>query len=135
MKALKLIVVVGFVTILAAGCTNQGSSNVGTSPTSKSSPAAMATATPDEFAATRVVFKEQCSKCHGETGDGGPVTVDGKKLRVPSFKTGHALKHTDEDFIDQIKKGGDGMPAFKDKLKPDQINDLVRFVRKQFQGK
>ena len=134
MKPLKLIVVVGFLTMLAAGCTNQGNSNV-ISPTTSSSPSAAATATPDEFAATRVVFKENCSKCHGDSGDGGPVTVDGKKLRVPSFKTGHALKHTDEDFVDQIKNGGDGMPVFKDKLKPEQVNDLVRFIRKEFQGK
>jgi mono/diheme cytochrome c family protein len=134
MKPLKLIVVVGFLTMLAAGCTNQGNSNV-ISPTTTSSPSAAATATPDEFAATRVVFKENCSKCHGDSGDGGPVTVDGKKLRVPSFKTGHALKHTDEDFVDQIKNGGDGMPVFKDKLKPEQVNDLVHFIRKEFQGK
>ena len=134
MKPLKLIVVVGFLTMLAAGCTNQDNSNV-ISPTTSSSPSAAATATPDEFAATRVVFKENCSKCHGDSGDGGPVTVDGKKLRVPSFKTGHALKHTAEDFVDQIKNGGDGMPVFKDKLKPEQVNDLVRFIRKEFQGK
>jgi len=134
MKPLKLIVVVGFLTMLAAGCTNEGNSNV-VSLTTSSSPAAVATATPDEFAATRVVFKEHCSKCHGDSGDGGPVTVDGKKLRVPSFKTGHALKHTDEDFADQIKNGGDGMPRFKDKFTPEQVNELVRFIRKEFQGK
>ncbi|HZE70309.1 MAG TPA: cytochrome c, partial [Pyrinomonadaceae bacterium] len=74
MKPLKLIVVVGFLTMLAAGCTNEGNSNV-VSLTTSSSPAAVATATPDEFAATRVVFKEHCSKCHGDSGDGGPVTV------------------------------------------------------------
>jgi mono/diheme cytochrome c family protein len=32
-------------------------------------------------------------------------------------------------------KGGDGMPEFKDKLSPDEINLLVRFVRHEFQGK
>ena len=64
-----------------------------------------------------------------------PVTIDGKKLRVPSFKSGHALKHSDRDFVDQIVTGGDGMPAFKGKLDPKQINDLVRFIRKEFQHK
>ena len=62
-------------------------------------------------------------------------TVDEKKLKVPSFSTGHALKHTDEDFVEQIVKGGDGMPKFKDKLSPEEINLLVRFVRHEFQGK
>jgi mono/diheme cytochrome c family protein len=61
--------------------------------------------------------------------------VDGKKLKVPNFGMGHTLEHSDDDFIKQINKGGDGMPAFKDKLSPQDINDLVRFIRHEFQGK
>jgi mono/diheme cytochrome c family protein len=45
------------------------------------------------------------------------------------------LKHPDDDFIKQITKGGDGMPAFKDKLTPEQMNGLVKFIRHDFQGK
>ena len=26
------------------------------------------------------------------------------------------------------------MPAFKDKLKPEEIDDLVRFIRHEYQG-
>ena len=135
MKPFQLIVVAVFVALLAVACSNQTSTNMSASPTAGSSPVAAVAPTTDEFAATRVVFKEQCSKCHGDNGEGGPVTVEGKKLRVPTFKSGHALKHTDEDFHDQIMNGGDGMPPFKAKLTPDQVNELVRFVRKQFQGK
>lgn len=92
-------------------------------------------ATPDEFAAMRAVFKKNCSECHGEDGTGGTKTVDGKKLKVPTLRAGHALGHFDEDFIKQINKGGDGMPAFKDKLTPEQINELVHLIRHEFQGK
>jgi len=135
MKPFQLIVVAVCVTTLGIACSNQTDTNSSKSPTAGNSPAAAASPTVDEFAATRVVFKEQCSKCHGETGDGGQVTIEGKKLRVPTFKSGHALKHTEEDFHDQIMNGGDGMPPFKGKLKPDQATELVRFVRKEFQGK
>jgi mono/diheme cytochrome c family protein len=45
------------------------------------------------------------------------------------------MKHSDQDFVDQIMNGGDGMPAFKGKLQPDQINGLVKLVRKEFQKK
>jgi mono/diheme cytochrome c family protein len=94
-----------------------------------------ATATPDEFAATRALFEKNCSECHQKTGDGGPVKLeDGTKLKVPSLRSGHALNHPNSDFVKQITKGGDGMPAFKDKLSADQINDLVRFIRHDFQG-
>ena len=45
------------------------------------------------------------------------------------------LKHADEEFVEQITEGDEGMPAFKDKLSPEEMNDLVRFIRKEFQGK
>ena len=96
---------------------------------------APATATPDQFAAMRATFDKNCKGCHGEKGQGGPVKLeDGTKLKVPSLREGHALHHPDSDFVKQITKGGDGMPAFGDKLKPDEINDLVRFIRHEFQG-
>ena len=104
-------------------------------PSTTTTPAAKATATPDEFASARVSYAKHCVACHGAEGEGGVKTVDEKKLKVPSFSMGHALKHTDEDFVEQIMKGGDGMPEFKDKLSPDEINALVRFVRHEFQGK
>ena len=74
--------------------------------------------------------------CHGDEGKGGVVkTTEGTKLKVPSLIEGHALKHLDEDFVDQIENGGDGMPKFKDKLTANEINALVRFIRREFQGK
>jgi mono/diheme cytochrome c family protein len=104
-------------------------------PSSTPTPAAKATATPDEFASARVIYAKHCVACHGAQGEGGLKTVDNKKLKVPNFSTGQALKHTDEDFVEQIMKGGDGMPEFKDKLSPEEINMMVRFVRHEFQGK
>ncbi len=131
MKFVMLVAVV-FAIFLMSSCTK--SENPGTPP-SATTPAAKATATPDEFATARVNFAKHCVECHGADGEGGLKTVDNKKLKVPSFSIGHALKHTDEDFVEQIVKGGDGMPEFKDKLSPEEINLLVRFVRHEFQGK
>ena len=92
-------------------------------------------ATPDPFATTRALFAKDCKECHGATGAGGPVKLtDGTKLKVPSLREGHALRHPDSDFIKQIEKGGDGMPAFKDKLTSQQITEMISFIRKEFQG-
>lgn len=88
----------------------------------------------DELAAARTTYGQVCSVCHGDKGDGGTVTIEGKKLKVPSLKEGHALNHTDEQLARKINKGGDGMPAFAERLKPEQITDLVRFVRREFQA-
>jgi mono/diheme cytochrome c family protein len=102
---------------------------------SAAQPTATATATPDELAAARTNFQKTCVACHGETGEGGTKQIEGKTLKVPSFKAAHALKDSDKEFSEQIHEGGDGMPAFKDKLSAQEIADLVKFVRKEFQGK
>lgn len=131
MKLVMLATVI-FALFLMSGCTQTENTNT---PAATTAPVAKATATPDEFATARVIYAKHCVECHGSQGDGGAKTVDGKKLKIPNFSTGHALKHTDEDFVEQIVKGGDGMPEFKNKLSPDEINLMVRFVRHEFQGK
>lgn len=96
--------------------------------------AAAPAASPDPLAAARTTYSNSCIKCHKENGEGGVADVDGEKLRTPSFKGGHALKHTDAEYAKQITNGGEGMPKFKDRLTPEQINGLVRFIRAEFQS-
>jgi len=139
MKLVKLFVVAFAVGAFMLACgdstTPNQSAQTGGQPTPAASAKATATATPvDELAAARKSYVQICSACHQENGDGGTVKIEGKPLKVPSLKVGHALKHTDEEFAKQISKGGDGMPPFKDKFTPEQINDLVRFIRRDIQG-
>jgi mono/diheme cytochrome c family protein len=134
MKAFTYTLLIVAISLFALACSKPDTVTVThNGPTPELSPAAAAT--PDEFAGARATFKKSCSNCHSEDGTGGLKTVDGKKLKVPNLREGHALKHPDDDFIKQINKGGDGMPAFKDKLTPEQITDLVRLIRHDFQGK
>jgi mono/diheme cytochrome c family protein len=93
MNSAKLVVSIAFIAAFLVACATDTNVGGASSPSAGSSPIASATATPDEFAAVRTIFKAQCSECHGETGGGGQVKIDGKKLRVPSLKAGHALKH------------------------------------------
>lgn len=106
---------------------NQSKSSVTTSPAS--------TATPDALATARANFEKHCSVCHGKDGTGGLVTIEDKKLKVPSLKEGHALKHTDEKLAKQIMDGAEEMPPFKEKLSAAEINELVRLIRTEFQGR
>jgi len=128
------LVIVPAIAIFAA-CGNNGTlSSNKVNPTG--SPAAAATAAiPDALASARLNFKKHCVECHGEKGEGGLVTHEGKKFKVPTLTSGHALDHSDEKLAKQIKEGDDDMPAFEDKLSAQEITDLVRFVRKEFQGK
>lgn len=148
MLRFKLALVISTITIFALACngdttvTNQTpgtntTANVNANATSAATPAGAQTTTtsPDEFAAARATYNATCVRCHKQNGEGGVVEFDeGKKLEVPNFKTGHALTHTDAQFARKIANGGDGMPAFKDRLTPEQIDELVRFVRHEFQA-
>jgi cytochrome c551 len=140
MKSIKLALAATIVALFALACNNTSNTNQtsGANTGPRASPSAVAQASPtpaEEFAQIRPIYAESCTVCHGPKGDGGTVTIQGKKLKVPSLKEGHALNHTEEQLAKQIAQGGDGMPAFKDRLTPEQINELVRFIRKEFQGK
>jgi mono/diheme cytochrome c family protein len=114
---------------LITGC---GKSEPVTTVTPQSATAA--SGTPDEFAAARATFVKDCAVCHGDTGEGKTAEIEGKKIKAPALRTGNALKHSDADFVKQIAKGGEGMPAFEKKMTPKEIDDLVQFIRKEFQG-
>src|SRR5882724_5129449 len=120
--------------VFSIACTQSAAPTSLPSPSSAASPAAPAAATPNEFAAAQAIYKKHCEACHGENAEGGIVKVDNKRLKVPSLKSGHVLTHPDEALVKKINKGGDGMPAFKDKLKPEEIQELLQLIRKEFQA-
>ncbi len=98
----RSMLIIAVSVIVLSGC-NRTTSTSSPSTNGSSGIGRPATATPDEFAATRAIFEKNCVKCHQKTGDGGPVKLeDGTKLKVPSLRTGHALHHPDSDFIKQI---------------------------------
>ncbi len=137
MKLLKLALVAAAFVAFVNACNKTSSRTTGSRPlTAKPGPAfATQTPTPDKFAAARGAFAKNCVPCHGEDAEGGTVKLeDGTKLKVPSLRRGRALRDSDAALVRQITKGGEGMPAFKHKLKPEEINDLVRFIRHELQG-
>ena len=98
MKRLSLVLM-PIALLLVAACQIHKSMNT---PNANNSSTA-AKSTPDQFAAVRVTYEKNCKLCHGANGDGGPVKLDdGTKLKVPSLREGHALKHPDSDFVKQI---------------------------------
>lgn len=127
---ISLLIVIA---VVVTSCSNQTGSGSSTRPSANNGNTAAAT--PDQFAATRGVFAKECQSCHGLDGKGGPVKLeDGTRLRVPSLREGHALRHPDSDFRKQIVEGGDGMPSFKTKLSGPQVDDMIKFIRQEFEG-
>lgn len=71
-------------------------------------------------------YKTSCSECHGEKGEG-------TKKGIP-LTSGHALHHSETEHIKQVTDGeGERMPAFRDKLRLDEIKAVVNYVRNEIQ--
>lgn len=138
MKLFKLSLVALALVSFAVACgSSQNSQPLDMRPNPSPTAAAKAptpAATPDELADARTTYKNTCSRCHKDDGTGGAVKLDdGTTLKVPDLHGQHAVKHTDEQLSAKIQNGGDGMPRFKDRLDPQKINALVRFIRHDFQ--
>ena len=85
----------------------------------------------DAVAAGQQLYLKNCASCHGRNGQGGP----GNDL-IPAAPalTGDKWDHgsTDQAIFDNIKNGiapDFNMVPFKDKLKDDEIRNLVAFNR------
>ena len=107
---LSRMVLIELASIMLAACNNTQPTTVTTQPTP---PAAATKSTPDEFASVRGIYAKECAACHGETGAGKTVEVEGKKIKAPPLRSGHALTHTDQDFSKQIEKAATACPAFE----------------------
>jgi len=72
------------------------------------------------------IFKKNCSMCHGKDGKGFPA------LKTPNFTDPKWQKTTtDKEIVETIKNGKKktAMPAFKGKLKDDEIQAAIGYVR------
>lgn len=134
MKLISLVLTCAVIALFSIACTETVTPTNTPTATRSASPAAPA-ASVDEFAKARANFATNCEPCHGPNGEGGLAKVENKQIKVPSLKSDHAIKHTDDEITKIITNGEEEMPGFKDKLKPEEITEMVRFVRKNFQGK
>ena len=78
-------------------------------------------------------WKAKCAACHGD--DGKAQTDQGKKMGMKDLTAAKDL--TDDKIknaiMNGIKEEKDGkkkeMDAFKDKLRPDQVDALIAYVK------
>jgi mono/diheme cytochrome c family protein len=76
-----------------------------------------------DTAAGEAAFKAKCAGCHGADGKGKEV------LKTPDMTVAEVQKKTDADLSSIIINGKGGkMPAYKT-LTPDQVKDLVSYIR------
>ena len=134
MKLFSLVLTCAAIALLSIACTETTTTTNAPSAPRTATPAAPApAASVDPLVTARANFVKHCEGCHGPAGEGGPVKVDNKTIKVPSLKADHAIKHTDVELTKIVTGGEEEMPAFKDKLSQDEISHLIHFVRTEFQ--
>lgn len=141
MKFFKIALILLTAALFAFACNQNQTTN--TNAVNATNTAVVVTNTPpsaplDELAAARKHYSELCIKCHKEGGIGGTSDIDGKKIKAPNFTSARMMKDDDDaSWIESIQNGipEDGMPAYKDKLSEQEIKDLVKLIRKDFQKK
>ena len=133
MKFLATVLACIALSLVIIACTEKAPATNNAGPTAVKP--ATAASPVDEFAIPRANYQKHCEGCHGETGEGGLVKVENKRIKVPSLKADHALKHTDEQITKMITNGEEEMPSFKNKMSTQEISEMVKYVRKHFQGK
>lgn len=73
------------------------------------------------------LYKANCAVCHAVDGSGN--SPSGKALKAKDLRSDEVQKKSDAELADGITKGQGKMPPFGKKLKSEQIQQLVSYVR------
>src|SRR5271170_1753195 len=73
------------------------------------------------------LYKSKCAGCHGADGKG--ETAVGKANNIRDLGSADVQAQSDDAIAGIIGNGKGKMPAYGKSLKPDQIKDLVGYIR------
>jgi mono/diheme cytochrome c family protein len=73
------------------------------------------------------IYKTNCVLCHAADGSG--KSPSGKALGAKDLASNEVQKNSDAELTEVITKGRGKMPAFGAKLKPDDIKQMVAYIR------
>ena len=73
------------------------------------------------------LYKTKCAACHGACGKGD--TAIGKRNKIRDLSSADVQQQSDADLTAIITSGKGKMPAYGKSLKPDQVKDLVTYIR------
>ncbi|MFA6093792.1 MAG: c-type cytochrome [Elusimicrobiota bacterium] len=75
------------------------------------------------------IYDAKCAACHGKDGKGNAGLAKAMKLDAKKLDLLGAPAESDAELAQATKNGRGKMPAFKDKLKSLEIDDIVAYVR------
>jgi mono/diheme cytochrome c family protein len=76
-----------------------------------------------DVAAAEATYKAKCASCHGPDGKGKDA------MKTQDFASAAVQGMSDAELTTIITDGKGKMPAYAKSLKPDQVKDLVAYIR------
>lgn len=87
--------------------------------------------TPESQARAKKMYGWDCAMCHGDNGDGKGDVAAEQKLPMRNYRDPASLKGmSDGEIYYIIEKGKGQMPAEGDRAKPDEIWNLVIYLKR-----
>ena len=97
---------------------------------------------PEQVKAGRMVYQQFCASCHGPqgkvAGNWEKPNAQGELPPPPHNAEGHTWKHSDAMLYRMVSEGWRDpfnktrrltMPAFRDQLAPQQIRDVIAYLK------
>jgi cytochrome c6 len=73
------------------------------------------------------IYQKNCVLCHAADGSGS--SPSGKAMKAKDLRSPEVQGKSDAELAEFITQGKGKMPAFGKKLKPDDIKQLVAYIR------
>lgn len=91
---------------------------------------------PEKVQRGKIIYQKNCADCHGRDGESRPdwrkQGADGKYPPPPLNGSAHTWHHSTDTLMKVIREGSPpgigGMPAWKDKLTDQEIDDVVVWI-------
>jgi len=75
------------------------------------------------------LYEDNCRKCHGVRGT-PPKTMKEKYNKIATFDSTFVASHSADSIVKVLTKGkNEDMKSFKDKLTPDEMLEVAKYVR------
>ena len=85
---------------------------------------------PQSLAQGKKMFGYDCAMCHGEEGDGKGDLVSSMNLKLTDFRDPASLKDASDGELFYVIKNGKGqMPPEGDRAKPEDVWNMVNYIR------
>ena len=76
----------------------------------------------------KTLYESNCKMCHGAVGI-PPAPIQKAMQQIPTFDRAFLTSHSEDSVVKVLERGGKVMKSFKDKLSPNQMVAVAKYVR------